>query len=100
MGNKMKAIVFAIAVAALPLAVLSWPGGAPRCLYVPAGHKTNDQIPDFTRLTRADQSHYVFGVKEHKDGELKGMVEVMVATDRKYKGLLITTDFVTESTTA
>ena len=48
----MKTIVFAIAVAALPLAVLSWPGGAPRCLYVPAGHKNAaGQIPDFTQLT-------------------------------------------------
>ena len=46
----MKTIVFAIAVAALPLAVLSWPGGAPRCLSVPAGHKDKDgQIPSFTQ---------------------------------------------------
>ena len=48
--QKMKAIVFAIAVAALPLAVFSWPGGAPRCLYIPAGHKnpTTEEVPDFT----------------------------------------------------
>ena len=47
---KMRSVVFAITVAALPLAVLSWPGGAPRCLFVPAGHvnPATGQIPDFT----------------------------------------------------
>ena len=46
----MKAIiVFAFSVAVLPLAVFSWPNGAPRCLYVPAGHvNANGQVPDFT----------------------------------------------------
>ena len=47
---KMRSVAFAITVAALPLAVLSWPGGAPRCLFVPAGHvnPATGQIPDFT----------------------------------------------------
>ena len=48
-ANKMKAFVVAIALVAMPLAVFSWPGGAPRCLFVPAGHVNgNGQVPDFT----------------------------------------------------
>ena len=32
-------------------------------------------------------------MKQHNRGQLQGLVEVMVMTDRKYQGLLITTDF-------
>ena len=50
-------------------------------------------------FSRANPSDFVFAVKQHNRGTLKGLVEVMVMTGKKYRGLLITTDFVTPSTT-
>ena len=38
----------AVVMMAMPLAVVSFSTGAPRCLFVPAGHTVDGKIPDFT----------------------------------------------------
>ena len=38
-------------------------------------------------------------MKQHNRGSLKGLVEVTVMTAQRFKGILVTTDFVTASTT-
>jgi len=88
-------LLFVAFMMAMPLDVISYSTGAPRCLFKPAGHlNANGKLPDFTK---ADQNAFTFEVEDMVASH--NMVAVSVTAKQKYRGLLITTDFTTDSTT-